>query len=79
MPRPHERSMRKVYYRASKSTKVRYKKRKKSLAKCSVCKKPLRGLTRSRKSKRSKRVVSRKFGANLCHKCLKLKLKEEVK
>jgi large subunit ribosomal protein L34e len=79
MPRPHERAMKKVFYKAPKGTRVRYKRNKKSLTKCSMCKKPLHGLSRANKPKKSKRDVSRKFGANLCHKCLKIKLREGIK
>lgn len=59
--------------------KLHYKRKKPGILRCAVCKKPLRGVPKLEKTKlkkfpKSKRKVSRIYGGNLCHKCLKEKI-----
>jgi len=60
------------------------KKAKGDYMKCSICKKPLRGIVRDhprnlRKYPKSQKRVSRIFGGYLCHKCLERVLKESIR
>ncbi|BCS92099.1 50S ribosomal protein L34e [Metallosphaera javensis (ex Sakai et al. 2022)] len=62
--KPYQRtsSLKKVYRRLpSSKTGVIFRKKKQGVAKCAMCKKPLRGNVGSKQ---------RMFGGYLCHKCL---------
>jgi len=63
---------------------IHYFKRKPSVARCAVCGKPLHGVPRARPSllkrlSRSKKKPSRPYGGNLCSRCMREKLKENLK
>ncbi|EHP69404.1 MAG: 50S ribosomal protein L34e [Metallosphaera yellowstonensis] len=64
-------SLRKLYRRTpSGKISVIFYRRKDSVAKCSICKRPLRGSMDS---------SSRQYGGYLCHKCLSMGIKLAVR
>lgn len=67
----------------SGSTTTLYKRRNRSIAKCAVTKKPLRGLPRLTNTKfknlnKTKKTISRPFGAYMSHTALKEKIMNEM-
>ncbi len=65
-------------------TVVHYSKRKPGKAKCARCRAKLQGVPQQRKVKlatipKSNRRPSRPFGGNLCTRCLRKVLKEQVR
>jgi large subunit ribosomal protein L34e len=61
---------------------IRYERHKPSKAKCGGCKKPLSGVPTERKIDmmrlgKTKKRPERAYGGVLCHKCLKIKIKDE--
>ncbi len=86
MPRPalRSRSLRQLK-RATPGgkAKIHYERRRPEIAKCASCKGQLGGVPRLRPSKLSKLAKtqhrpSRPFGGNLCHNCLKTRIKQKV-
>ena len=65
------------------STTIHYRQRNRSIAKCAVSKKPLRGIPRltNRKFKnlaKSKKTVARPYGGYMTHTALKEKILNEI-
>jgi len=61
-----------------------YKRKKPSVAKCAICKKPLHGVPRlnpvqMRKLAKSKRRPERPYGGNLCSSCMRDLLRKTVR
>ncbi|XP_029656263.1 60S ribosomal protein L34-like [Octopus sinensis] len=59
---------------------VKYLTKRKSIVKCAVCKDKLRGITPARPATKARlpkkaKTVSRIFGGNRCHKCVKNTIK----
>lgn len=84
MPRPalRSRSKKRRYVRTpGGDVKIHYKKKKKGVPKCALCKKPLRGVPADpRDLSKTEKRPNRPFGGYLCHKCLEnLILKETLK
>lgn len=87
MPKPGQRSrtLRRVSRRTPGSrTKLHYKKRKPSKAKCSKCGKLLPGVPRERPYKMSrmpktKKRPERPYGGMLCSACMRLKMVSEAR
>jgi len=62
---------------------IHYKKKKPSIGKCGICKKPLKGIKRLRQAKlrnipKSQKRVARAYGGNLCSKCSKETIKAKI-
>lgn len=62
--------------------KIHYRKRKPSIAKCGVCKTPLKGLPRERSramknTAKSRKTVERPYGGNLCSSCMRSIIKRK--
>lgn len=75
---------RKVFKRTVKGTKVVYRKKRPSRAKCAECGKILQGTLNLINSKirniaKTKKRPSRKYGGYLCFSCLKEKLMERAR
>lgn len=87
MPAPKHRSrtLRRVFVKTpGGKTKLTYRKRKPSKAKCAGCGAILRGVTRVRANRlkgvsKTKKSPSRPFGGKLCTKCSRKKLIEKIK
>ena len=65
------------------SNSTQYKRRNRSIAKCAVSKKPLRGIprltdTKFRSLNKSKKTISRPYGGFMSHKALKEKIMNEM-
>ena len=65
-------------------TVIHYRLRKPDKAICAICKKPLHGVPRDRPSivrnmPKSQRTVSRPYGGNLCSRCMRQKIKNNIK
>ncbi|BFH73462.1 50S ribosomal protein L34e [Sulfurisphaera javensis] len=84
MPNPHYRSTsyRKIHVRlpSSKST-IHYERRKNNVAKCAICKKPLKGVKTNFLSKYSKteKRPERIYGGYICHHCLEILIKQSLR
>ena len=86
MPRPalRSRSLRRVKRKKPNGkVSVSYERRKPNVAKCAICKKPLKGMPRRRPSQlrklaKSKRKPERPFGGNTCSNCTRQMFKEEL-
>jgi large subunit ribosomal protein L34e len=82
MPRGSQksRSLRRVFVRSpGAKTKLQYRKRKPSKAKCASCGKALAGVARERPYKmqnmpKTKKRPQRPFGGKLCSKCTRLEI-----
>lgn len=77
------RRLKRVQVRTPKSTTTHYRQRNRSIAKCAVTKKPLRGIPRltNRKFKnlpKSKKTVARPYGGYMSHIALKKKIISEM-
>ena len=78
------RSLRRVQVRTpSGETKTHYRQKQRAITKCSVTKKPLRGIPRKtqRKFKNlnlSQKRVSRAYGGNMSHTALKEKILKDI-
>ena len=77
------RRLRRVQVRTTKGTVTHYKQRNRSVAKCAVTKKPLRGIPRmtNRKFKnlnKTQKTVSRPYGGYMSHIALKEKILKEI-
>ena len=78
------RSLRKVQVKApSGETRTHYRQKQRAIAKCSVTKKPLRGIPRKtqRKFKKlnlSQKRVSRAYGGNMSHTALREKILNDI-
>lgn len=73
---------RQVKVKLAKGNTTHYRLKNRSVEKCAVCKKPLRGMKRLTRTKyknlnKSQKKVERPFGGYMCHKCLAQKLFEE--
>ncbi len=79
------RTFRRVYTKTpGGKTVIHYKRRKPGIAKCSNCKKPLKGIPRLIPSKfrnlsKTEKRPQRPYGGYLCSKCTKLKIIEKVR
>lgn len=77
------RSLRRVYVKATSSTKVHYRKRKPNMKKCASCGKILHGIPNLIQSKfknlpKTKKRPQRPYGGVLCSSCMRKKFKESV-
>ncbi|RLF00366.1 MAG: 50S ribosomal protein L34e [Thermoprotei archaeon] len=84
MPRPalRSRSLRRVKIRTPGGLSVvHYERRKHSLPKCALCKRPLRGIGKllPREERKGVRMPTRPYGGYLCHKCLENALKRAIR
>jgi len=82
MPRPamRNRKRRRVQVKTPGGRNVtRYLRRKPGKAKCSLCKKELHGIPRSGRLTKSQKSVARPYGGNLCSRCMREKIKLEIK
>lgn len=75
---------RKIFKKTIKGTKVMYRKKKPSKARCAECGKTLQGTLNLISSKirniaKTKKRPSRKYGGYLCFSCLKKKLMKEAR
>jgi len=75
---------RKVRVRTIGKTKILYKEKKPKSAKCGMCGKKLAGVPRASKAKiknmpKTSKRPSRPYGGVLCPKCLKDRIREEVR
>ncbi|MEM4397594.1 MAG: 50S ribosomal protein L34e [Candidatus Woesearchaeota archaeon] len=83
-PRFRSRTFRRVSKRLpSGKVKIHYEKRKNSLPKCAICKTELKGIPKTTNSEfkkltKSEKTIARKY-ANLCSKCAREKIKEEIR
>lgn len=78
------RSRRRVFVKTSGKTRIHYKKRKPSKAKCGKCGAVLKGVPNVRASKlkkitKTKKRPERPFGGVLCSKCMRLEIKRRIK
>ena len=76
------RRLRRVSVRVTKGTRVHYRQRNRSIDKCAITKKPLRGLKRMTnkrfgKQNRTQKTISRPFGGYMSHSALKHKIIQE--
>ncbi|HYD02707.1 MAG TPA: 50S ribosomal protein L34e [Alphaproteobacteria bacterium] len=85
MPRPSRRSrtLRRVFVKTSKGSKLTYKKRKPSKAHCAVCNQVLHGVASERpykmgKLSKTQKRPDRPYAGNLCSKCMRAKIKSEI-
>ncbi len=82
-PRQRSRSLRKVFVKTPGGiTRVHYRKRKPSKAKCAICGKPLHGVPRERPYKirnmaKTQKRPERPYGGVLCSSCMRKKIIEE--
>jgi large subunit ribosomal protein L34e len=80
--RLRSRSIKKIRVRTpGKRTVIHFERKKPSVAKCAICKKPLYGVPRAnpsgmRKLPKSSRRPERPYGGNLCSKCMRSLLKK---
>lgn len=63
---------------------IRKRKKKPKIPKCAICKKPLHGIPRLRRSElkklpKSKKSVERAYGGYLCSRCTKELIKEKAR
>lgn len=77
------RRLKKVQVKTVKGTVTHYVQRNRSIAKCAITKKPLRGIPRltNRKFKnlpKSKKTVARAYGGYLSHTALKEKILKDI-
>jgi large subunit ribosomal protein L34e len=77
------RRLRRVQVKVTKGNRTHYKQRNRSVAKCAVTKKPLRGIPRmtNRKFKnlnKTQKTISRPFGGFMSHQALKEKILKEI-
>lgn len=77
------RSLKRVFVKTINGTKIQYRQRNRSIAKCAVTKKPLRGIPRltNRKFKnlnKSQKTVSRPYGGYMSHVALKEKILQDM-
>jgi len=77
------RSLRRIYVKTSKQTKLVYAKRKHSKAHCAKCGVVLKGVAtgapyRMGKLAKTERRPERPYGGVLCSKCTRLKIKESL-
>lgn len=77
------RSLRRVQVKTTKGTTTHYRQKNRSIAKCAVTKKPLRGIPRltNRRFKnlaKSKKTVARPFGGFMSGSALKTKIINEM-
>lgn len=87
MPRPalRSRSWRRIKKKLPGGAYIiHYLKRKPSNAKCSVCGATLHGIkkaspTKTKNLSKSKKTVSRPYGANLCSSCARKEMKSRVR
>ena len=87
MPRPNKRSrtLRRVFVRIpSGISKLTYKARKPSRIKCAECKTILHGISAMSKAElrnisNSQKKVARKYGGNLCHKCARKRIIDNIR
>ncbi len=86
MPKPRLRNhtFRKVKVKVATETKVHYKRRKPSKAKCAGCGNGLKGVPNELPIKmqnmpKTQKRPERPYGGNLCSKCLREKIKAEVR
>lgn len=78
------RTYRRVKVKLTTSVTVHYRKRKPKLASCGSCKKPLKGVARGRpykikKMNKTQRRPKRPYGGVLCSKCMREKIKEQLR
>jgi len=76
--------MRKFKRRTISRTVLRTKRRKPSLAKCAICKKPLHGIKRlhqveMKKLSKTEKRPERAYGGYLCSSCTREKFREKVR
>ena len=77
------RSLRRVQVRTSNGTVTHYRQGNRSIAKCAITKKPLRGIPRKtnrqfKNLNKSQKTVSRPFGGYMSHSALKEKILNEM-
>jgi ribosomal protein L34E len=77
------RRLKRVQVRTTKGTVTHYRQRNRSVTKCAVTKKPLRGIPRmtNRKFKnlnKTQKTVSRPYGGFMSHTALKEKILKEI-
>ena len=78
------RSFRRVYVRTPRGTKISYRDRKPSKAKCAVCKAVLPGVARGkpykvRKLAKTQKRPERPYGGYLCSRCARNKIITEAR
>jgi large subunit ribosomal protein L34e len=78
------RSLRRVYTKVSTRVSLQYKKRKPKKAHCSKCSDVLKGVPRERPYKmqnmpKTKKRPQRPFGGVLCSKCMREKIKSDIR
>jgi len=85
MPRPsrRSRSLRRIFVRTPKQTKLVYAKRKPSKAHCANCGAVLHGVPSDKRYKIAKLAKTEKrpqrpYGGVLCSKCMRLKIKDSL-
>lgn len=81
--RQKSRTYRRKHVRTPSGTVLHYIKRKPKIAHCAICKKPLHGIPRGRpyqikKITKTRRRPERPY-PNLCSKCMREKIKEELR
>lgn len=82
--RHKSRTYRRVKVKTTKGVVIQYRKRKPKQAHCAKCRKPLKGVARGRpyqikKISKTQRRPQRPFGGMLCSKCMRDKIKEQVR
>ena len=86
MPRPsrRSRSLRRIFVRTTKGSKLVYAKRKPSKAHCANCGALLHGVAsaspyKMAKLSKTEKRPDRPYAGMLCSKCMRLKIKESIK
>ncbi len=84
-PRYRSRSLKRVYVKLPGGrVTIHYRKKKVDYPKCAICKKPLHGVARGRKSEikklsKSERRPERPYGGYLCSRCMREVIKAKVR
>ena len=85
MPRPsrRSRSLRRIYVRTTKGSKLVYAKRKPSKAHCANCGAELHGVAslspyKMGKLSKTEKRPDRPFAGQLCSKCMRLRIKSQL-
>ncbi len=77
------RRLNRVAVKTTKSNKIHYRQENRSIAKCAITKKPLRGLPRKtnrqfKNLNKSQKTISRAYGGFMSHTALKEKIIKEM-
>ena len=78
------RSFRRIFTRVISKTKLFYQKGKPQQAKCSECGAKLKGVprltaTKAMKAPKTTKRPERPYGGELCSKCMRIRIKENIK